>query len=209
MVLNSITGKLTEKSNFACCEVNGLEWHFMMSGHSIASLPDIGSEVRIFTLLKVNEHSISLYGFVAKEERSLFESLISVSGIGPKVALGMLSKASTENIIRFIIQKDDKALAKLPGLGVKTAQKLILQLSDTMFEQFGDLQSTGADGKPFAMGAMGVALAYRDLLSSLVAMGYEEKRCLEALEKLSLRWGATPPEEGAQLHQAILLLGTL
>ncbi|WGK70234.1 Holliday junction ATP-dependent DNA helicase RuvA [Candidatus Haliotispira prima] len=235
MVLNSIKGILTEKqvSGYACCEVNGVEWLLAMSDQSLAWLPGIGAEVRIYTQLKVSENSIALYGFAGRAERSLFEALISVPGIGPKVALAMLSKAGTEDIAACIIQGDVKGLSRLPGLGSKTAQKLILQLGDKLEKQLllagsslsaASGSEAGKEPTVGTPGLKGVGLhdylrrrqEYRDLLSALVSMGYEEKRSGDVLDELFAMWQedgqageeSDLPSEGERLRQAIVRLGT-
>ncbi len=223
MILNSIQGILTEKQiDYACCLVGGVEWQVAMSEQSLARLPAIGAEVQIYTQLKVSENNIALYGFALRDERSLFEALISVPGIGPKVALGMLSKAAAAELAACIIQGDAKRLAQLPGLGSKTAQKLILQLGDKLEKHLllagatlsvGAAPSTSGTAKAQCL----VSQEYGDLLDALVAMGYEERRSREVLDELFAQWQQARssetaeaadglPPEGERLRQAIVRL---
>ena len=203
MLLNSLNGVLTEKcAGCAYCLVNGVEWALAMSAQSLGQLPAVGADVRIYTQLKVSENSIALYGFASLEERSLFDSLISVSGVGPKLALGLLSKARAHELALWIVQKDAESLAKLPGLGKKTAEKLALQLSDRLEKQL--MVSKGAKNA-LAESMTNGDQKYRDLLHSLVAMGYAEQRSREVLDELFAGWHESP-DEGECLRQAIVLL---
>ena len=211
MLLNSLSGVLTEKgAGYACCLVNGVEWALAMSEQSLAQLPAVGAEVRIYTRLKISENSIALYGFASLEERSLFDGLISVSGIGPKLALGLLSKASAGELALWIAQKDVESLAGLPGLGKKTAQKLVLQLSDRIEKQLGAFgaHAKGADGAPNNTNGER-RQKYRDLRRALEGMGHSEREACEALDKLFAKWDQHPegvPDEGECILQAIVLL---
>ncbi len=216
MVLNSITGILTQKqSSFACCQVGGIEWLLAMSEQSLSMLPAIGSEVCIYTQLKLSENSIVLYGFTSYQERSLFESLVSVSGIGPKAALAMLSKAKVGNLAAAIIEGDAQFLSTLPGLGTKTAQKIILQLGDKLAKQL--LQHSPNQAETIDNKAANKQLPeyyqkqteYTELLNALVAMGYAEPNCRKVLDQLSNHWQQNKPEEGEQLRQAIVGLSSV
>ena len=175
-----------------------------MSEQSLARLPAIGSEVRIYTQLKVSENNLALYGFATRKERSLFEALISVPGIGPKVALALLSKAKVEDLTACIIQGDAERLAKLPGLGNKTAQKLILQLGDKLAKQL--LLAGTAAGETVPDLLPRATARVRGFTGALVAMGYEERRSREALDQLSAEWHSDKPDEGERLRQAIVRL---
>ena len=215
MILNSLNGILTEKRSYACCLVNGVEWALAMSEQSLAQLPNVGAEVRIYTHLKVSENQIALYGFASLEERTLFENLISVSGVGPKLALGLLSGARAGELGDWIVQKDVERLAQLPGLGSKTAQKLVLQLSDRLEKQLlvsdHNAQGVNAVNQSPDSGNGERRQKYRDLRRSLVGMGHSEKDTCEVLDKLFARWygehGAEGvPDEGECLLQAIVLL---
>lgn len=213
MLLNSLSGVLTEKgSGYACCLVNGVEWALAMGEQSLSQLPAVGAEVRIYTRLKISENNISLYGFASLEERSLFDGLISVSGVGPKLALGLLSKASAGELALWIAQKDVESLAGLPGLGKKTAQKLVLQLSERIEKQLGAFgalaHAKGADGAPNNTNS-DRRQKYRDLRRALEGMGHSEREACEALDKLFAKWDQNlegVPDEGECILQAIVLL---
>ena len=128
-----------------------------LSALGAGSLPAAGSPVRLWTHLAVREDHWSLYGFVDDEERAMFRLLISVSGVGPKVALGMLSGARATDIALFLRSGDEKALAKLPGIGKKSAARLVVELGNRVPE----VPGTGpASVEPERdMGPLGDALA--------------------------------------------------
>lgn len=106
----------------------GIGLDVQLSVLSAERLPTPGSPVRLWTHLTVREDNWSLYGFVEAEERAMFRLLISVSGVGPKVALGMLSRASSRDIASYLRTGDEKGLASLPGIGKKSAARLVVEL---------------------------------------------------------------------------------
>jgi Holliday junction DNA helicase RuvA len=135
-----------------------------LSANGASRLPAVGQTVRLWTHLAVREDNWSLYGFCDEDERAMFRLLISVSGIGPKVAMGMLSRASGPDIARHLRAGDEKALASLPGIGKKSAARLVVELGQRVPEG-GDLGlatvGTPAGGPLIdaiaVLGAMGLA----------------------------------------------------
>jgi Holliday junction DNA helicase RuvA len=130
-------------------------------------LPEIGQEVVILTHLSVKEDSHTLYGFASEAERILFRQLLKISGIGAKLALTILSGASGEELTRYVVERDTAALTRLPGIGKKTAERIIIELRDKL-----DILSAGSapgvsGGKAPAGSAMGEAA------NALIALGYK------------------------------------
>ncbi|MCL2707839.1 MAG: Holliday junction branch migration protein RuvA, partial [Defluviitaleaceae bacterium] len=111
----------------AVIEVNGVGYRTLMSATTAARLPARGTEVKIYTYMQVREDGVSLYGFLTPEEVSMFTLLISVSGIGPKAASSMLSVLTPQQTMLAIVADDAAALSKAPGVGKKTAQRIILE----------------------------------------------------------------------------------
>lgn len=152
-------------------EVNGVGFQVGMPATDIAKLPERGAPVSIFTYLAVREDAMTLYGFLTQEEKALFERLISVSGIGPKVALAALSSFKPEELIGAISSQDVKAVSSIPGVGKKTAQRMILELKGSFSEEhvqdlFGQNAAEAAQrlqGARDALLAMGFSLAEADL----------------------------------------------
>ena len=111
-------------------ETAGIGYTITISAATMASLPAVGEKVKIFTHMNVKEDGVSLYGFSSLEELDLFHKLITVSGVGPKGALGFLAVMRPKDIILAILSADEKALGRAPGVGKKTAQRVILELRD-------------------------------------------------------------------------------
>lgn len=113
-------------------DVNGVGFEVNVSSNTLGALPMQGNNVKIYTYMAVREDDISLYGFSTIEERELFFKLISVSGIGPKMAIGILSGLTLSDLTMAIIKGDIKLLSKIKGLGKKTAERLCLELKDKL-----------------------------------------------------------------------------
>ena len=113
-------------------ETGGIGYQILLSGKDMDLLPSVGEELRLYTYLQVRDDAFVLYGFFTREDKRLFRQLLSVSGIGPKGALGILSALSADDLRFAVLADDAKAIAKAPGIGHKTAQKLILELRDKL-----------------------------------------------------------------------------
>lgn len=132
-MISFLMGIIEEKNeNSAIINVNGVGFNINISSNTFSSLPLVGESTKIFTYMSVREDDISLYGFSSIEERDLFNKLITVTGIGPKMALGILSGLSLSDLIIAIIKEDSKLLSKIKGLGKKTAERLCLELKDKL-----------------------------------------------------------------------------
>jgi len=129
-------------------------------------LPATGQPVVILTHLSVKEDSHTLYGFATEAERRLFRQLLRISGIGAKLALTILSGARGEELARYVVQGDAAALTRLPGIGKKTAERIIIELRDKL----GDLSLVSAAGPAGARAAAGDALG--EAITALIALGY-------------------------------------
>ena len=128
-----IKGMFEEKgNNYVVIDVGGIGYKIFMSNMAIAALGETGNVVKVHTHYYVREDNISLYGFASKEELKMFELLISVSGVGAKSAISMLSAISPSDFAMAIISDDVTKLKKVPGIGVKTAQRIILELKDKL-----------------------------------------------------------------------------
>jgi Holliday junction DNA helicase RuvA len=130
-------------------------------------LPETGQPVVILTHLSVKEDSHTLYGFASEAERRLFRQLLKISGIGAKLALTILSGASGEELARYVVERDAAALTRLPGIGKKTAERIIIELRDKL----DDLPAGGAPGAGGATPAAGSALG--EATNALIALGYK------------------------------------
>lgn len=177
-------------------EVNNVGYQIFVSSHTLTQLPKEGNIIEIYTHMNVREDNISLFGFLTINELDCFNMLINVSGIGPKVALGILSTLRPQDINKAIIIEDINLLTKAPGIGKKTAQRIILELKDKLkinstfnyddnLEQYYEASSNSV--KQEAIEAL-IALGYSqiDATNSVINV-YNENLKLEELIKLSLK----------------------
>ena len=125
-----IKGKLEIKSsNYVVIDIGGVGYKIFMSGTAISEMPEIGETVKVHTYYYVREDNISLYGFNTQEELKMFELLLSVSGVGAKSALAILAAVKPSTFALAVISNDVKTLTKIPGVGTKSAQRIILEFS--------------------------------------------------------------------------------
>lgn len=130
-MISFLVGIIEEKSeNLISLDVNGVGYELGISHNSYIALPAEGERVKLLTYMSVREDGVSLFGFASREEKDLFLKLTQVSGIGPKVAIGILSGLPLSELIKAIIQEDVRALSSIKGLGKKTAERLCLELKD-------------------------------------------------------------------------------
>lgn len=185
----------------AYIEVNGVGFAVGMSQVSLSKLPELGGPVQVHTYLQVREDEMSLYGFLSLEEQALFEQLIGVSGIGPKVALAALSAfPSPQALAAAIAAQDVAAVQRIPGVGKKTASRIILELKGSL--DHGLDQLFGADGSSAApAAASGAELA--GAREALLSMGFTP-----AEVDLSLKGAAEDADTEALLKYALKRLGT-
>jgi Holliday junction DNA helicase RuvA len=127
----------------ALLAVQGVGYQVNMSQLALSRLPEKGASVRVLTYMQVSENGIALYGFLTPEEKTLFERLISVSGVGPKVALAALSTFSPSQCVEAIANQDTAFISRIPGVGKKTAQRIILELKGTLDDMGANLFSEG------------------------------------------------------------------
>ncbi len=142
-----LTGKVVQKGeDFAIIECQGIGYELSMSLNSLAEL-EIAREMTIYTRLIVKEDELSLCGFTSIEERTLFDHLLTVSGIGKKIALSAISTSGVDSIIRWIISEDYKSIVKLNGIGKKTAERLVVELRDKFKKLYGELKPADIDSQ--------------------------------------------------------------
>lgn len=186
-------------------DVGGVGYRAYVPASTRSRLPATGREVFLYTSLQVREESLTLYGFLDRAELELFEALIGVSGIGPKVALAILSAASPEELRRAIALGDVAFLTRLPHVGKKTAQRLVLELKEKLGGMAG-----AAKGQPGAAAAAAEGAApadpalqaWSEAMEALVSLGYTRAEASEALEQV--RPGLPPDAGTAELVRAAL-----
>jgi Holliday junction DNA helicase RuvA len=173
-----IKGDLEEKaSGFVVIENNGIGYKIFMSNTAIGRLGELHSKVKVYTYYQVSEDNICLYGFNNKEELAMFELLITVSGIGPKSAIGMLANMEPSSFALAVINEDIKKITALPGIGTKTAQRLVLELKDKLKKENALVQNEEIKA------VVKQEEESSDAVQALQILGYNRKDIEEALKK--------------------------
>lgn len=180
--IKGILAEITEDAIIV--ENQGIGYEIAVPGQVFDYLPSVGEEVKIYTYHYVREDAILLYGFLTKEDVWIFKMLIGVSGIGPKGALAILSVLSTDDLRFAILGDDAKAIAKAPGVGAKTAQRVIIELKDKLsledaFEQKLANQAQKAELNP----AVGVK---NEAILALTSLGYSQSEALKVLQGIEI-----------------------
>ena len=173
-MIGRLKGILVEKNPpQAVIDVNGVGYEVDVSMQTFYRLPATGEAVQLYTQLVVREDAHLLFGFATADERATFRQLVKVSGIGAKTALGILSVMSADELAQAVAEEDVKRLSSAPGIGKKTAERMVLELR-------GKLVSTVSDG-PTALSA---ADETDDIVSTLLALGYSEREAKAAVKGL-------------------------
>ena len=162
---------------------HGIGYQIQTPANMIDSLPAVGGEVKIYTYLHVKEDGIALFGFPTKDGLNVFKLLLRVNGIGPKGALGILSVLSTDDLRFAVIGGDAKAIAKAPGIGAKSAQRIILELKDklNLEDVLGGHNEEGASAPVSAANTV-----KNEAAQALTALGYSSSEALSALSKVEI-----------------------
>lgn len=202
-MFNYLRGTLIEKDKESIViENNGIGWQITVPLTVQSQLGPVGQEVQLYTYLAVREDALQLYGFLQKEDLTLFMLLISVSGVGPKAALAVLSTLSAAEFYVAVMHENVKTLTRVPGIGPKSARRLIVELK----EKATDLaMSTGEALQPTAGQAFTSADAYSEALAALLSLGYQGTEAQNALSAIPKRQELAAEE---LLRKALAHLGT-
>lgn len=167
-------------------DVNGIGWGIYMPEQSMGLLPQTGNEVKIHTYLNVREDAMQLYGFLTKDDMEVFRLLIGVSGIGPKGGLSILSKLSADDLRFAVLSGDVKAISAAPGIGKKTAEKLIIELKDKLDlnEMLNQTAAPDISGNEM----LHTNEIQAEAVQALVALGYGSTESLKAVKKVSAEY---------------------
>ena len=165
-------------------DVGGIGYGVFMSGQATGLLPSIGKEVKIHTYLNVKEDAMQLYGFLTKDDLEVFKLLIGVNGIGPKGGLGVLSALSPDELRFAVMSSDVKAICQAPGIGKKTAEKLILELRDKL--RLEDALEHLASENEVQGAAAYQGEVQSDAVQALVALGYGSTEALKAVRQVDI-----------------------
>lgn len=187
-----IRGIVTEQEeNAIVVEAGGIGYRIFTPAQTFRSLPRMGEEVKVYTYLYLREDAMLLYGFLSRGDLNFFKLLLGVSGIGPKGAVAILSVMTTDDLRFAILGEDAKAIAKAPGIGAKTAQRLILELKDKVSLE--DAFESKLE-KNINQPADSLSAAKNDAVAALVALGYSSTEALKALNTAEITETTTVEE---------------
>ena len=181
-----LKGTLEEIGNdYIVVDVNNIGYQVKVSLRVIEGLPGVGSQLKIHTYTYVREDVIALYGFLTKDDLQMFLLLLGVNGVGPKGALGILSVFSAQELRLAIISQDSKTIAKAPGIGAKTAQRMLIDLKDKVsveetFEKMGTEDVPATNIKAENSGARS------DAIEALTALGYSASESMKAVNAVEI-----------------------
>ena len=175
-MIGSLIGLIKEKTpSSILLEVNGIGYEIAVPLSTSFQLPNVGESAYLLTHLVVREDQHSLYGFATDEERKLFRALIKISGVGAKLAITILSGTNVNGFIQSVVNEDIDALVHLPGIGKKTAERLIVEMKDKVSEISGDENSLSESNENSAVA---------EAINALVNLGYKTKDAKTILDKI-------------------------
>ena len=181
-MLSYIKGEVTDiEPDKVVIENNGIGYNVFVPLSVIGRVSGIGEEVKIYTYLSVKEDSMTLFGFSSKEELKIFKMILSVSGIGPKGALGILSTLSPDELRIAVLAGDKNAISKAPGIGEKTALKLIIELKDKL-----DIEDVFVSEETDVKSGSIDASVKNDAIQALVALGYSKSSAASSIKGMSV-----------------------
>lgn len=184
-MISYVKGPLAEKyEDSVVVEAGGIGYRVFVPSSVLEKLPKTGETVKIYTYFSVREDSFSLFGFLSRQDLDMFRQLIGVNGVGPKSALGILSALTPDALRLAVISGDAKAISKAPGVGSKTAQRIILDLKDKVKAEdilYGVDESYSAPAEVSGVGEVG-----KEAVEALVALGYSASEATGAVRKVTI-----------------------
>jgi len=176
--------------NVAVLDVGGVGFKCNTTANTLSYL-ETGKKARLYTYCNIKEDAFDIYGFHDASEKRCFEMLLSVSGVGPKAALSILSSVTPENLAMAVITDNDKMLTSAPGIGKRIAQRIILELKDKMSKETGELAGSGFVMPAAGAGAAGTKLG--EATAALTVLGYSQTEITAAMRGIDVE--ALPVEE--------------
>ena len=205
-MISYIRGTLAEKNeDSAVVEAHGVGYQIFVPVPVLSELPPLGESVQIYTYFNVREDGMSLFGFLSRQDLAMFKQLIGVNGIGPKSALGILSALKPDVLRMAVASGDAKAISRAPGVGPKTAQRIILDLKDKIRPE--DLLAGGLEESLAVPEEIsGVGQAGKEAVEALTALGYSAAEAAGAVKKVKITEEMTAEDvlKGALRHLAFL-----
>lgn len=190
-MIGKITGTIIEKqAPQLVIDVNGVGYEIDAPMNTFYQLPDVGATVSLFTHFVVREDAQLLYGFYSRDERTLFRTLLKVNGVGPRLALTILSSATPEEFVRCVLNNDTATLVSLPGIGKKTAERLVIEMRDKLSDWY---KAPVTEGVQPAKTESKRHHVLQDAISALVSLGYKQQEANRTVTKID-DGGATSEE---------------
>ena len=178
-----IEGEVCEKLNGSLVLLaSGVGWQLNCSNNTLQAAPPVGEKMRCYTYLSVREDAMELFGFATREEKEMFLQLTSVSGIGPKTALGVLGAMPLRDLNLAILLGDVNALSRAPGIGKKTAQRIALELKDKISQA--DVSAAAAPSQGTVSAAALSSDAVTEAIEALIALGYSSTEARNAISQI-------------------------
>ena len=179
-MIAQITGKLLGKSpSEILVEVNGITYEILVPISTLYQLPDVGQSVKLYTHFVVREDAQILYGFYQTKDKEMFRLLIKVNGVGPKMALGILSCVEADDFVRTVRDNDVNAMVSMPGIGKKTAERLVIEMKDRL----SDWDSVGSS-KSNAEAESGTSAMTKDAEIAMINLGYKPQHATRAVAQV-------------------------
>ncbi len=165
-------------------DVNGVGYEALVPGQLLSMLEGIGQSLKLYTHMPVREDTVTLFGFLTRDDLQMFRMLISVNGVGPRAGLSILSALGADDLRFAVLADDAKRISKTPGIGAKTAQKIILELKDKLdLEEAFEKKLAAAENAPEISAAAGDDII-QDAVQALVALGYGSTEALKAVRSV-------------------------
>jgi len=183
-LLSYIKGELAEVfEDTIVVENNGMGINVKVPATVLSNIPSIGEDIKVYTYLYVREDAINVYGFLTRDDLNVFKLLLNVNGVGPKAALGILSTISANDLRYAVLSDDVNAIKKAPGIGAKTAQRLIIELKDKLKLESEEalILNANVGTKP-----SDDLILKNDAIEALVSLGYSQREAMDAVKKVDI-----------------------
>lgn len=199
-MIYTLNGIITESditSSFVVIECGGVGYKLTVTANTLATLPtpvympdgnlsESGAKVRVYTYMAVKEDAVELFGFSSKEELDAFKLLISVSGVGPKAAMSILSLLTPRKLAFVVASEDTKSISRAPGVGAKTAARVVLELKDKMAKAFPEFDSSTPADSPKVTKAAADKGKIKDAQDALAVLGYSRSEIAAAMKNADM-----------------------
>ena len=198
-MIYTLNGIITESditSSFVVIECGGVGYKLTVTANTLASLPTpvytpggdtaVGEKVRVYTYMAVKEDAVELFGFSSKEELDAFKLLITVSGVGPKAAMSILSLFTPRKLAFVVASEDTKSISRAPGVGSKTAARVVLELKEKMAKAFPEFDTSAPAESPKATKAVADKGKLKDAQDALAVLGYSRSEIAAAMKNVNM-----------------------